>query len=233
MNKNFKYYLGVWAVLLAIFNVVSFVSPSEIAGVSKYTGSFWVGYIFITIAFIGQLASSYFALKEETAQKLFYKIPLINISWVGLILTLIVGAVFMIVPIFPIWIGIVVCFIILGFNVISLTTANATADIVAELDAKVKTKTEFIKMLSADAEHLMNVTKEVELKNQAKKVFEAIRYSDPMSNVALAETEMKIEKVFSDFSDAINVGNTEKAIALGAEIISLIDLRNKKCKLLK
>ena len=139
----------------------------------------------------------------------------------------------MIVPIFPIWIGIVVCFIILGFNVISLTTANATADIVAELDAKVKTKTEFIKMLSADAEHLMNVTKEVELKNQAKKVFEAIRYSDPMSNVALAETEMKIEKVFSDFSDAINVGNTEKAITLGAEIISLIDLRNKKCKLLK
>lgn len=233
MNKNFKYYLGVWAVLLAIFNVVSFVSPSEIAGVSKYTGSFWVGYIFITIAFIGQLASSYFALKEEAAQKLFYKIPLINISWIGLVLTLIVGAVFMIVPIFPIWIGIVVCFIILGFNVISLTTANATADIVAELDAKVKTKTEFIKMLSADAEHLMNVTKEVELKNQAKKVFEAIRYSDPMSNVALAETEMKIEKVFSDFSDAINVGNTEKAITLGAEIISLIDLRNKKCKLLK
>ena len=58
------------------------------AGASKFVGAFWTGYIFITLAFIGQLVCSYFALKAESLQKMFYNIPLITISYTGLIVML-------------------------------------------------------------------------------------------------------------------------------------------------
>ena len=57
MKKSLKFYAIVWALCLAVFNVITFVTPNEIGGVSKFCGSFWGGYIFITVAFIGQCPS--------------------------------------------------------------------------------------------------------------------------------------------------------------------------------
>lgn len=76
MNKKFKYYALIWAILLAVFNVICFITPDETAGMSKFGGAFWAGYIFITIAFIGQLVCAYIALKTDDKTKLFYNIPL-------------------------------------------------------------------------------------------------------------------------------------------------------------
>lgn len=233
MNKNFKFYLSIWAVFLALFNIVCFVTPAEAAGMSKFGGAFWAGYIFITLAFIGQLAVSYLAFKAENLQKLFYKTPLIRISWTGLVLTLIFGALCMAIPNLPNWVGVVACFIVLGFSAISLIKANTAADIVDEIDSKVKAKTAFIKTITADAEILLNNTQNATLKAEAKKVYEALRYSDPMSVAELIETEEKIEKAFADFTAAVNAEDDENTTALCNEVLSLIEVRNKKCKLLK
>ena len=78
MKKTFNYYSICWLISLAVFNVIAFVTPNEIAGISKFTGAFWVGYIFITLAFIGQLGCAYNAFKAENLKKLFYNIPLIS-----------------------------------------------------------------------------------------------------------------------------------------------------------
>ena len=57
MKKSFKIYSLIWAICVAVFNVITFVTPNEIGGVSKFSGSFWVGYIFITVDnFIGNFA---------------------------------------------------------------------------------------------------------------------------------------------------------------------------------
>lgn len=71
MKKTFSYYSICWLIALAVFNVITFVTPNEIAGVSKFTGAFWTGYIFITLAFIGQLGCAYKAFKAENLKKLF------------------------------------------------------------------------------------------------------------------------------------------------------------------
>lgn len=73
MKKVMKFYCVIWAILLALFNVISFVSVGW-AETPKYTPSFWIGYIFITIAFIGQLICTYFALKDNDSKKTFYNI---------------------------------------------------------------------------------------------------------------------------------------------------------------
>lgn len=232
MKKNFKYYAGIWAILLIIFNIATFVSPNEAAGMIKFGGAFWVGYIFITLAFIGQLAVSFFAFDAKNMQKLFYKIPLIRISWTGLILTLIFGVLCMVIPNLPNWIGIIACFAILGFNAISLAKANIAAGIVSEIDDKIKAQTSFIKTLTLDAESLMSCAQNETAKAAAKKVYEAVRYSDPMSHDGLSSIESEIAIKFNQFAGKVTA-NSEDITTIAEELIVLISDRNKRCRLLK
>lgn len=233
ISKNFKYYLCIWAILLAIFNVIAFVTPSEMAGMNKFGGAFWSGYIFITLAFIGQLVASYFAFQANTAEKLFYNISLIRISWTGLILTIVIGGLCMMIPNLPNWVGIIACFLILGFNAIAVVKASFAADAVTEIDKKIKVQTFFIKSLTVDAEGLLARAETDEIKAECKKVYEAVRYSDPMSNDALSSTESQITLKFAELADAVSNSNLEAVQKAAREVMILVDDRNKKCRLLK
>ena len=233
MKKGFKYYLSIWIILLAVFNVAVFVSPDEAGGYSKFGGAFWVGYIFITLSFIGQLICAYFAFKADSLQKFFYNVPLIRISRTGLVLTAILGTLCMAIPNLPNWIGVILCLAVLAFTAISAIKATAAGDIVSGIDKNIESKTSFIKLLTADAEALMSAAKTPELRVEVKKVYEAIRYSDPMSNAALEEINEQIQNQFSVFEDAVKSEDSEHASSSSDELIILIDNRNKKCKLLK
>lgn len=233
MKKTFKFYIIIWALALAIFNVFCFVTPSEANGYNKFGGAFWVGYIFITLAFIGQLVCSYIAFKAENLKKLFYNIPLISISYIGLVIMLICGVLAMAIPDLPNWIGIIVCLLVLVITAVAVIKAKAAADIVDEIDNKVKTQTFFIKSLTVDAERLMARAKSDEIKAEAKKVYEAVRYSDPMSNEALGGIESQITTEFSAFYDAVNTDDIDMVKAIANELVILLGDRNNKCKLLK
>lgn len=232
MNKKFKYYAIIWAILLAVFNVICFVTPGEAAGMSKFGGAFWVGYIFITIAFIGQLVCAYMAFKAENPKKLFYNLPLVTVSYTGLILTIVFGALCMAIPNLPNWVGIIVCLLVLAFNAIAVIKAKAASDVVENIDNKVKAQTLFIKSLTVDADSLLAHATTPAAKDACKKVFEAVRYSDPMSNDALAGVESQITLKFNEFSNAVTIG-AENVSTLADELVVLIGDRNKKCKLLK
>lgn len=233
MNKNFKSYALIWVILLALFNVVAFVTPAEMAGMSKFGGAFWSGYIFITLAFIGQLACAYIAFKAENLKKLFYNLPLISISWTGLIVTVIVGALCMAIPGVPNWVGIILCFAVLAFTAISVVKASIAADIVEKKDEEIKVKTFFIKSLTVDAEGLMARAKSEAVKTECKKVYEAVRFSDPMSNDALASVESSITLKFAELADAVAADDVHKVANTANEVVILVNDRNKKCRLLK
>ncbi len=233
MNKNIKFFTTIWAILLALFNIIAFVTPNETATMTKFGGAFWSGYIFITLAFIGQLAVAYFAFKARNLQKLFYKIPLIRISWTGLILTLIFGSLCMIIPDLPHWVCIIICFVILGFNGIALAKATIAADVVSQVDDKVKVQTFFIKSFTVDAEGLLARAQSDEIKAECKKVYEAARYSDPMSSNALAAVESQITLKFAELSTAVGENNLEVVKKCANETIILLDDRNKRCRLFK
>ncbi len=233
MNKRFRTYAVIWAILFALFNVICFVAPNEIAGVSKFDGAFWTGYIFITLAFIGQLVCSCFALKAESLQKVFYNIPLITISYTGLIVMLIVGALAMAIPNLPNWIGIIVCLAVLAFTAISVITAKAAGAIVSGIDEDVQAKTSFIRKITLDAENLVNRAKAPMLKKLCIKVYDAFRYSDPVSNKQLSDIENRIMEEFSIFTDAVLADDLDLTESSANEVIALVEERNSKCKLLK
>lgn len=233
MKKYFKYYGICWAIVLAVFNIITFVAANEIVGLAFVGSSFWVGYAFITIAFIGNLICSLIFFKEENQGKVFFNIPIINLAYSALIVSLIVGAVAMAVPQIPYWIGVIVDVLVIAFYAIAIVKATAAADIVNDVEQKVKVKTLFIKSLTTDADSLMSRASSDEMKAEAKKVYEAIRYSDPMSNDALANIENQIQNEFNVFADAVKNNDIDLAKSASYEFVILINNRNSKCKFLK
>lgn len=231
MKKNYKNYIVVWAVLVLMFNLIVFITPNEVAGVSKFHSSFWVGYIFITLTFITQLLVTLYSLKGNI-EKTFYNVPLISISFVTTIVMLVVGTVCMAVPIIPVWLGVILCAIVLAVAVVIGMQAKATADIVGGIDERIKNKTFFMKSLRVDVESLQARAGNSEIANEMKKVWDAVRYSNPVSAEALSGIEAQITIKFADLADAVNKEDVQAVKKASKELQILINDREKKSRLL-
>ena len=232
MKKNIKFYIIAWAILLALFNLIAFISPGW-AAFEKYSGSFWTGYIFITLAFVGQLVCSLFAFKEDKKEKFFLSLPLITLSYTGLILTLVFGTLCMLVSFLSYWVAVIICAVILAVYAIAVLKAKAAAEISSATGEKVKAKTFFTRSLTVDCENLLSKAKSEQAKAACNKVYEAVRYSDPMSSDELSSVEEKISAKISELSTAVTACDDEKITALADETVLLVKERNSKCKVLK
>lgn len=233
MKKSFKTYAIAWAVMFVLFNVICFATLNATAEYIKFGGAFWSGYTFIVIAFIGQLLCAYKAFKAENSTKMFYNLPIITISFTGLILTLIFGGACMIIPGLPNWVGIIVCMIILAFCAVSVIKAGAAADVVEQIDKKTAEKTSFIKSMTVKCENITARAKSDDIKKECKKVYDAVRYSDPVSADELAETEAEIERKLDEFKNAVESDNSDKVKVLAGDVVALVGDRNRICKGLK
>lgn len=231
MKKNNKNYIVVWVVLVLMFNLIVFITPNEVAGVSKFHGSFWVGYIFITLTFVAQLLVTLYSLKGN-AEKTFYNIPLISVSFVTTIIMLVIGTVCMAVPVIPVWLGVILCAIVLAAAIIIGMQAKATADVVGGIDEKIKNKTFFMKSLRVDVESLQARAENSEIADELKKVWDAVRYSNPVSAEALSGIEAQITIKFADLADAVEKFDIQSVKKASKELQILINDREKKSRLL-
>lgn len=233
MKKNFKFYIIIWAILLALYNLTVFLVKPIIPGyVINYDARFWISWGVFIATYIGQLFCSKVAFDSKNNEKLFLNIPLITQSYTALVIATIAGTALMLIPDCPAWIAAIVCAAVLGLSVISVIKAKVATDIVSETDDKIKAQTSFIKTLIVDAESLISRAQNETAKAAVKKVYEAVRYSDPMSNDALSGIESEIAIKFNQFAGAITA-NSDEIATIADELIVLITDRNKRCKLLK
>ena len=232
MKKNFKQCITAWAVLLVLFNVIAFVSVGW-AGLEKYTPSFWIGYVLIMLSFAGQLVCARKAFQEDSAQKLFYNLSLVTTGYTGLIASFVVGGICMLLSPLPYFVAGIVCAIVLAVNVLAVLKASVAIGEVERIDQKVRAQTFFIKSLTVDADTLMASAKSEAVKAECRKVYEAIRYSDPMSNDALASVESQITVKFAELSEAVKADDVGKVAEITNEVVVLVGDRNKKCRLIK
>ena len=99
MKKNFKSYALIWAIFLVAFNVIVFLVRPIIPGYEiHYDLRFWIAWLFVMAAFVGNLLCANKAFQAENLEKLFYKVPLISVSYRGLIGMLVLGGALMRVP---------------------------------------------------------------------------------------------------------------------------------------
>jgi DNA polymerase III delta prime subunit len=145
---------------------------------------------------------------------------------------LVVGGLTMAISFIPVWLGIVVCIIVLAITAVAIINASVVSDVVSKVDVNIKTKSHFIRQLTADAQALMVKSTTADTQQITKKVYEVIRYSDPVSNEALDHIEAQIMVNFKEFQNAI-LKNLPNAMLLGEDLIILIEERNIKCRSLK
>ena len=199
---------------------------------SRYTAEFFVALVIMLIGYAYAVFATFMAFgKADTKEKTFYGIPLVYNGFYTFIVVTIASALFLIFDL-PVIVMAILTIIVLAISAMGLVKKIAAREAIEATGQKVKQQTAFIKLLTADAEHLMTTAKP-EFKADAKKVYEAIRYSDPMSNDMLTDVETKIQYQFNAFTNAVKNENSELATSISAEILELVDARNKKCKALK
>ena len=229
MKKNIKSYALIWAIFLVAFNAVVFLVRPIIPGYEiRYDARFWIAWVFVMAAFVGNLACANTAFKAENLQKLFYKVPLISVSYRGLILMLVLGGALMLIPNCPAWIAAIVCVAIAAFTAVAVVKADWAGETVSETHEKVAQRTQFIKLLTAETEALLSKATTPEAKVAAKKVYEAVRYSDPMSSDALTAVEAKLSEKFTAFETAVTSGTDLEPAAEG--FLTTLEKRNRLCK---
>ena len=157
--------------------------------------------------------------------------PLISVSYRGLIGMLVLGGALMLIPNCPAWIAAVVCVAIAAFTAVAVVKADWAGETVSTTHEKVKAQTQLIKLLTADAATLLGRAKSPDAKIAAKKVYEALRYSDPMSSEALGEIEAELAEKCKALEAAVTAdqGVTEAAESL----LETLAERNRKCKAMK
>ena len=232
MKKTFKQYTFLWAILLAAYNIIVFAVRPIAGFVRLYDARFWISWGCVILAFLIQLLLARKAFQSENKERFFLNVPLITESYAALVVMIVAASVLMLIPDCPAWIAIIVCAVICAFSGFAVVKAEIAADAVSAVDAKVKGNMLFIKSLTVDAESLMAQTRNEQTKAVCKKVYEAIRYSDPMSHDALASIESQIAIRFHALLEAVK-NNSDTVSAIADEVILLVGARNKKCKLLK
>ena len=232
MKKTFKFYTICWALLLVLFNLITAIITDWFAPARVGT-SYWIGFVFINLSFIGQLVCSWAAMRGDSLKKTFYNLRLFTLSYIGLLSNFVVGMFCMLIPPMPYWVGAILCPTILVINVIALLKATAVIELVSDVDKKVATATAFIYEMRDESEALIMRAKTEEAKSECKKVRDAFKYSDPMSNNALITIEVEIKTSFDAFKNAIKENNVDAALSASDDLMALISQRNNRCKTLK
>ena len=222
MKKNSTKGYVILGILFALVSIIAFAVPTA------KTATFWIAYAFTAVAFAAQIGIWKATLgKEDTLKSKFLGFPVVHIGIVYAIIQTVAFAVFMFVSRLPTWSAIVVCSIIAGVFAVCMISADAGRNEIERVEAKVQKKVFYIRELQADIELLVDKESDATVKTALSQLAEKIRFSDPMSNEQLADLENKIS------SKVAELKTTSSKLEIITDLNSLLDERNKKCKILK
>ena len=221
MKKNSTKGYVILGILFALVSIIAFAVPTI------KTATFWIAYVFTAAAFAAQIIIWNKALGKEELKSKFLGFPVVHIGIVYAIIQTVAFAVFLFVPTLPAWSAIVVCSFIAGVSAVCMISADAGRNEIERVEAKVQKKVFYIRELQTDIELLAGAETDTDTKTALTQLAEKIRFSDPMSNEQLTDLENKISAKVLELKTAAN------KVEIITEIISLLNERNKKCRILK
>lgn len=225
MKKDTIRAVAVAVVALVIYNLISFVIPFA------HTAAFWISYGFTLAAFAVVYASIYIAfIKNPDAKSRFYGFPIARIGVLYGCAQLIVSLVVMAVAKWtPWWIPVLVYAIGMGAAVIGLVAADAVVEEIQTQDVKLKKDVSLMRSLQSKISQIASQTDNAGIKALA----EEFRYSDPVSNDAIADAEADLAAAVDQLQAAFVDGDNEAMAQLCRKATALLAERNRLCKLNK
>lgn len=221
MKKNSTKGYVILGILFALISIIAFAVPTV------KTATFWIAYVFTAAAFAAQIIIWRTALGKETLKSKFLGFPVVHIGIVYTVIQVIAFAVFMFVPTLPTWSAIVVCSVIAGISAVCMISADAGRNEIERVEVEVQKKVFYIRELQTVVELLTDVETDADTKAALDQLAEKIRFSDSMSSEQLANLENKISAKVLELKTAPN------KVEIITELNSLLDERNKKCKIAK
>lgn len=225
MKKDTIRAIVVAAITFIIYNLIAFVIPFA------HTAAFWISYGFTLVAFAVVCASIYIAfIKNPDAKSRFYGFPIarIGVLYGGaqLIVSLIVMA---LAQWTPWWIPVLVYAIGMGVAVVGLVAADAVVEEIQAQDVKLKKDVSLMRSLQSKVSQIASQTDDAAIKALA----EEFRYSDPVSNDAIADAEADLAAAVDELQAAYIDGDREAVAQLCRKAAALLAERNRICKLNK
>ena len=225
MNKDTIRGLVVLGVLLVLYILIAFLIPFV------YTATFWVSFVFTLIAFGVVAASIYIAfIKNPDAKSRFYGFPIAKIGAIYGLVQLVAGFIFMALATYaPAWTAVLVYAIALGSAVIGLISADAVVSEIHVQDAKLKKDVSLMRSLQSKVNQMAAQSENAEIKALA----DEFRYSDPVSNDAIADAEADLAAAVDELQNAYVDSDSEAVAKLCHRASALLAERNRLCKLNK
>lgn len=227
MKNGKRYYIVAWLIAVAVFHALMFLLPADI--LNREETRFWIVYGAVLFSFVGQAICSLLYASKEKKNERFYYVPVVLIGYIALLVTLLLAIQALTLQFLPDWFTIIVVILVFGYYALAVVRSLAAADMIRSVDKKVEQQTNFIRTLSTKASTLVQ-SAPTELQPLIKKVYEALRYSDPMSSGELTMVEEDIMKSFDLLSTAVKENKKENVEDAVQTITGLIKERNELCK---
>jgi hypothetical protein len=227
LTKNKVLELMAALVILAAFNVIFFALPLE-RGLTC-----WIAYGFSMLSIVVMALTTLYVLWRGDIRSKFYGLPVLYVSWIYATVQIVLGFIFILVPLVPFWVEFPVNTLLLAACLLGLSSASLGAGEVRRIDEAVREKVFYIQSLRTEAETMAAKAAGGNVKKALNEYAEAIRYSDPMSSPELAELENILETKTALLREQVGNGNAEAALSLCGELRQLLKERNRQCKLLK
>ncbi|MBE6772940.1 MAG: hypothetical protein E7544_01825 [Ruminococcaceae bacterium] len=232
LDKNTIKNLIIFAVVLVIYNVISFAIPF------KHTPTFWGAYVFGTVAILLQIGIVLLAANgAETLRKKVYAFPVFRMGIIYLAVQLGVSLVFSVaanfIENFPGWIIYVVSVIILGVFIILVLLTDTAKEEIIKLEEEEERQTVQVKTFRINIDSIMRRVDDKDLLKLLEKLSDTAKYSDPVSCEELYAIESEITDKIGELGDLVRAGENDEAKTLTDQIIDLFEDRNAQCKVYK
>ena len=230
-NKKNKSIVAVFLAILVIYVLAFLLIPFP-----KNAAS-WISFGFTIVAIIYSLfVCAYVFNSKASVKSKFYGFPIIRVGVIYAVVQLVIGITVCridAVTALPYWIALLISVLLLAAAAIGIIATDNTRDMVEEIEDAGKAQTFFVKSLTADTQCLIAKASNEAMKSELTKVYEAARYSDPVSNEALADVEGRITTALTSLTSAVKENNAEQVTLSAKELLELISERNIKCKAFK
>lgn len=226
-KKSWAMTAAIYVIIFAVFNLLVFIISNERNGV------FWMSYAFMCLAFIVQIASMLLSLRSLEIETVFMGIPLASLSFYYFFAAIFVGAVFMFFQNAPFKLALVLQVLILAIYAVVAIMALMSRNVVQGVNDTIKENVQAIRTLTVDVDVFIPQVGDPALKRALKKLSETIRYSDPMSNEAVADIEEQIMQTVNELRVNIENNKNEEAVQSCKDIEVLFLQRNSLLKATK
>ena len=213
MKKLFRYYTASWIVLFLAFQASVLIVTGNTVGLSHLGASFWIAFALIDISLVGQLACIWHVF-QKGIEEMFSRLPLVRASYLNLLLTTAVGILCMTLPRLNGWFSSLVALILLALEIRLVLKALAVSALMEDKAQSVIGKTSCIKTLTSRALAVLEASEGEAERKIAQNVYDALRYSDPVSCGQTVLLEHAIEKAFQAYEETPGKETGEKLVLL-------------------